>query len=430
MESLIMRLLIVSLLLLFPLGVSGQEYVLTMSGGSIPEGGSGDLSVSFDNNGEPVAGWSYGACNDIASLVCTGVADGSTTATVKNGGAPDFNQSSVFDDGFTVGVVICFTGCATLDAGTGYELNVASYDGIAESSTEVGFCNTLGSPAVDTVVVVNGASIAPTQNSGSVDVVGVPDPEFNYSAGSASAGYNPADGNASASVDISISETDNSGLGAPFPNETQGFSMGLGNSAEVIATQVTLSLPFSAYFAESNIYDNGWTIGVVYSFTGGSVLEFPSETAVISADYETGGSMAGDEDGATAALTWDNGLGSPAVANVVVVGGGSLNANFADGSIELNPVVTIDWLRGDANSDGQVNIADGVWLISELFSGGGASSCAISRDCNSDGGVDLADPTFIINYRFLGGPPPAAPFDSCGQVDGQTPEDCNASSCS
>jgi hypothetical protein len=167
----------------------------------------------------------------------------------------------------------------------------------------------------------------------------------------------------------------------------------------------------------------------VYSFTGGNVLAFPTDATVITADYETGGSMAGNDTGATVSLTWDGGLGSPAVANVVVVGGGSIDALLSDGSITFAPVVTIDWTRGDANNDGTVNLADGIWIISELFVNGAASTCSISRDANSDGMFDLADPTYIIMYRFAGGPAPAAPFTDCGQVDGQTPEDCDSSAC-
>jgi len=197
-----------------------QDYVMTVSSGNMNVGGSGDLSITFDNNGGNVQGWSYGACNDIAMLTCTGVADGSTTATVKNGDPPDFNQISVFDEGFTCGVVICFVGCATLAPGTGYELNVASYSCTAEGSTRVSFCDILGSPSVATVVVVDGASVAPAQNSGSVECI---------------------------------------------------------------------------------------------------------------------------------------------------------------------VQVTHEWIRGDANGDATVNIGDGIWIISELFLGGAASSCAVARDANDDG---------------------------------------------
>ncbi len=416
-------------LFLFGQVAVAQDYVLSISSGTIPEGGSGSLTISMDNNGLDVQGWSYGACNDTAFLTCNAVVDGSTTAIVNNGSPPGFNEVSVNDAGFTVGVVICFTGCAVLAPGAGYELNVATYTGNSEGTTTVAFCDTLGSPPVVTVIVVDGQSVAPSQNSGSVDVVGVPDPEFTYHAEDASGNYNPGDGNASVSVAISLSETDNSGLGAPFPNETQGFSMGVSNGSEVFPTAVNLSLPFTADFAEDSLFSNGWTVGVVYSFAGGNTLPFPVQTTVLSIDYETGGSMAGDEDGATVALTWDDGLGSPPVANVVVVDGGSLQALFDDGSITLNAVVTVDFIRGDVNGDEKVNIADGIWIIYELFLNGPTSACPISRDANADGFVDTGDAVFVFNYRFLDGPEPSAPFPDCGQETDQTPEDCATSFC-
>ena len=168
---------------------------------------------------------------------------------------------------------------------------------------------------------------------------------------------------------------------------------------------------------------------MVYSFTGGNTLPFPVETTVINADYETGGSMAGDEDGATVALTWDDGLGSPPVANVVVVDGGSLQALFDDGSITLNAVVTVDFIRGDVKGDEKVNIADGILIIYELFPNGPTSTCPISRDANADGSVDTGDAVFVFNYRFLAGPEPSDPFPDCGQETDQTPEDCATSFC-
>jgi len=281
-------------------------------------------------------------------------------------------------------------------------------------------------------VVVNGASIPPTQNSGTVNVTvppPVPDPEFGYHSEDASANYNPADGNASVTVTYGISEVDNSGLGAPFPNDTQGFSMGVSNGAEVTPVAVTDALPFSPDFFENNTYPTGWTVGVVYSFTGGQVLAFPSQADVLTVDYETAGSMAGDEDGATVALIWDSGIGSPPVANVVVVDGASLPPAFNDGSITLNAVVTLDFIRGDVNADNIVNIADGVWIIYELFLDGPVSTCPIARDANGDGSVDLGDGVFVLNYRFLDGPAPSAPFPDCGQDPDQTPEDCASSFC-
>ena len=72
------------------------------------------------------------------------------------------------------------------------------------------------------------------------------------------------------------------------------------------------------------------------------------------------------------------------------------------------------FVRGDANGDGWVDIADAIWMIQELFYGGLPSSCSDASDASDDGTVDLADAILLMSYQFLGGPAPAPPFPACG----------------
>lgn len=74
----------------------------------------------------------------------------------------------------------------------------------------------------------------------------------------------------------------------------------------------------------------------------------------------------------------------------------------------------IPFLRGDANVDGRVDLADGIWLLQHLFLGGPGGECAAARDTNADGAVDLADAAQIISYRLLDGGPPRFPYPYCG----------------
>jgi len=65
-------------------------------------------------------------------------------------------------------------------------------------------------------------------------------------------------------------------------------------------------------FAEGNAYDGGWTIGVVYSFTGQATLTFETATPVLLVEYSTVASaLAGLETDTMTALAWSNELGSP-----------------------------------------------------------------------------------------------------------------------
>jgi hypothetical protein len=86
--------------------------------------------------------------------------------------------------------------------------------------------------------------------------------------------------------------------------------------------------------------------------------------------------------------------------------------------------------RGDANSDGFVDLGDSVWLLSWLFLGGPPPPCLKAGDTNDDGRLALDDALGLLMYRFQGGPPPASPFPACGPdptldtLDCRTPAGC------
>ena len=418
--------------LLLSVPALGQSYQMSVSSGSGAPGSSLDLQILLDNNGEDIQGWSYGACHDGAALTLTAVEDGATTLVVKNGSPPDFNQINVdANEGFTIGVVICFTGCANLEAGTiGAELNLASYDliGAPGTTTSVDFCNTLGSPTVETIVVVGGASVSPETTSGTVELVAGP-PPFAYTAGAYDVDYDGNTGEASFTASPSIAENpDNPG----FPSNTQGFSMGMQHDDSLLAIETldwNADLGFDPDFAGINLLANGWTIGVVYSFTGGNTLAFETETAVLNAGYSSVASaLIGLEDPTDTALTWSDNLGSPPVANVVVVGGGSIEAEKTNGSVSLFPQYAppdVPFIRGNCNGDDKIDIADGIWILNDLFQGGPTSTCLVACDSNDDSLMDAADAIFVISYRLLSGPAPSAPWPDCGTIEGA---ECEATS--
>jgi hypothetical protein len=82
----------------------------------------------------------------------------------------------------------------------------------------------------------------------------------------------------------------------------------------------------------------------------------------------------------------------------------------------------IDFVRGDANADGAIGIADAIFLLTHLFSGGSAS-CLNALDANDDGGNDVADAISLLTYLFGGGAAPTAPV-VCGQDPTPGPLDC------
>lgn len=73
----------------------------------------------------------------------------------------------------------------------------------------------------------------------------------------------------------------------------------------------------------------------------------------------------------------------------------------------------VEFIRGDANADGAVDVADPIEMLAVLFVSG-MIDCRDANDANDDGNVDVADPVFALSFLFSGGPPPFAPFPDCG----------------
>jgi hypothetical protein len=64
----------------------------------------------------------------------------------------------------------------------------------------------------------------------------------------------------------------------------------------------------------------------------------------------------------------------------------------------------VQFLRGDANGDGGVDVGDVVLLINYLFKNG--PDPLLSGYANCDGIIDVGDIVYLINYLFKGGPQP------------------------
>jgi len=72
-----------------------------------------------------------------------------------------------------------------------------------------------------------------------------------------------------------------------------------------------------------------------------------------------------------------------------------------------------DFMRGDINEDGSVNIADGVNMLDYMFVSG-FTYCVDANDIDDDGDVNVTDAVNLFGYLFSGASPPAAPFTVCG----------------
>jgi M6 family metalloprotease-like protein len=64
------------------------------------------------------------------------------------------------------------------------------------------------------------------------------------------------------------------------------------------------------------------------------------------------------------------------------------------------------FLLGDANGDGAVDVGDVVYLVNYLYRSGPAPDPIEAGDANCDGHVDVGDVVFLVNYLYRGGDPP------------------------
>jgi len=73
------------------------------------------------------------------------------------------------------------------------------------------------------------------------------------------------------------------------------------------------------------------------------------------------------------------------------------------------------FVRGDANGDGAVGLADALYILAYLFTRDVTPACLDALDTNDSGLITLADAVYILGYIFRGGPPPPPPFDTPGR---------------
>jgi len=89
------------------------------------------------------------------------------------------------------------------------------------------------------------------------------------------------------------------------------------------------------------------------------------------------------------------------VANVFTVasGGTEVFPRLSNGTVR---VVGRGFLRGDANDDEVVDVADAVFSLQSLFQGGGPPRCEDAADANDDGALDVSDPIITLIHLFSG----------------------------
>ena len=93
----------------------------------------------------------------------------------------------------------------------------------------------------------------------------------------------------------------------------------------------------------------------------------------------------------------------------------SLCAVLAMGVCGWRPLeAQCQFIRGDLNNTGVVDLNDAVDILAYLFLGETVPPCYDAADVNDNGVVELSDYIYMARWTFSGGPPPSAPFPERG----------------
>ncbi len=424
-----------------------NAYQIQLESAMTPPGIEAEVGVILDSSsGINLSGWSYGVCHSSAELTLQAITSGDTTQTSNGGGAPEFESLDMESGGFTQGVIICFMLCSPLLPGADYELARATYSplgGIGSVST-VNFCATIGVPPVEVIVVEpSSAQVIPDQLSGEITIL---DPSITglncVAAGSPCAcNFELSWTNAFVydAIEVRIDgvlATTLSGTATTYSLPDDGTVLpGQSGSRQVCLTPIIGGQPSVSTCCDADCTvdpapsggiltaepaqgPTGCEVSLSWSgFTG----PLPPYTATITVD---GSVVQSGVAGNSALVTLPS--DGPHDVCVSVAGSCGVDSTLICETVECIPLE--QFIRGDANVDAMVNVADGVTILNFLFLMG-ALGCIDAADSNDSGALDLADAIYVFTYLFVGGAPPPAPGLSCGVDPSDTdPLDCNDTS--
>ena len=71
------------------------------------------------------------------------------------------------------------------------------------------------------------------------------------------------------------------------------------------------------------------------------------------------------------------------------------------------------FMRGDSNSDSELDLSDPVSTLGYLFGGQAEPTCLDAADADDSGELEVTDAIYVLNFLFLGGPSPPSPSEEC-----------------
>lgn len=113
-----------------------------------------------------------------------------------------------------------------------------------------------------------------------------------------------------------------------------------------------------------------------------------------------------------------HGIGAAAIGERIFIPGGSRIEGFGVSDATTSYLPPLEDLpafrRGDAFSDGELNLADPVRTLIQLFVDKEAVACLDAADFDDDGEVSVGDAIQMLNFLFLRGSSPMPPYPAAG----------------
>lgn len=395
-------------LLFVPTVTRGQNVTLRSfaDGGPVGAVQPTDIAVTASAPGTVLTGWSFGVCYDATRLSVASLQYAAPELT------PEFFAATEVPGGWTSSSILSTLGDGlVLPPWPEYQRLVrARYEILGPpGTTTICICDALGVPVE---IETSTGTQPPATECGDFTIEATPIIELDIVDHSVE--YLVADPYREFVVEITAAQP-----GSGF--NSSGFTFGVAHDPNVVEpldidaigplAYLDASHPFSGQFFLTDILSDGWIVGCVFGLDPVIFGTFP--TGILDIRYATVPSgLTGDE--IEAELLFTGALGAPPQGIVFAAGGPMTTPVLNDGRITLVPLTEPPFVRGDCSDDGNVDIADGVTILTELFAGGAAPACPAACELNVDGVHDIADPIYLFNFILLGGPPPPPPFDRCG----------------
>lgn len=181
----IVQIALLALALSYPSFTYGQDLIVRLVDTAAVAGQTINIEMQIDNSSvDPIQGFSFSFRNATADLTPESVAAGVELLALNGGAGPDFLNVLILPGagpdgtGITCGTVFSFLGEDELDPGLGLHCLDMDWtlreDAVPGETTLVDFCDCLGSPPAASVLVINGASIVPSFETATVQIIDSP----------------------------------------------------------------------------------------------------------------------------------------------------------------------------------------------------------------------------------------------------------------